>query len=225
MPADDLVRNPLGRPRRVEDDAFFEATARAWARFGYAGLTLAAIASEVGLTPGAIVQRFGSKRGLLLSFYDAANALTVRQFLLATEANRSPLAALWRATVGWAIVAPDAKSQANLMSVFTELAADDDLGARSRNRLRIIHQHTQRLLDAAVQRGELSACDTAELSRVLVASVLGALLRWAVTAEGPVMERIKECFNSAIRPLKVGSASRRHTPQPSPAGQPAARAS
>ncbi|MGY5106972.1 helix-turn-helix domain-containing protein, partial [Streptomyces sp. 900105245] len=36
-------------------------------RVGPVGLTLAVVAREVGLVPGTLVQRFGSKRGLLLA--------------------------------------------------------------------------------------------------------------------------------------------------------------
>jgi AcrR family transcriptional regulator len=55
------------RPRKASDDEIFAATYRAMNRLGPGELTLAEIAAEAGLTAGALVQRFGSKRALLLS--------------------------------------------------------------------------------------------------------------------------------------------------------------
>src|SRR5687768_16476278 len=55
------------RPRRVSDEEIFGAVLRAMSRLHPRELTLAAIGAEAGITAGALVQRFGSKRGLLLA--------------------------------------------------------------------------------------------------------------------------------------------------------------
>jgi AcrR family transcriptional regulator len=54
------------RPRKVSDDDVFSATHRVMQRVAPGELTLAEIALEAGVTAGALVQRFGSKRALLL---------------------------------------------------------------------------------------------------------------------------------------------------------------
>ena len=41
-------------------------------RLGPARLTLAEVAKEAGLSPATLVQRFGSKRGLMLALWAAA---------------------------------------------------------------------------------------------------------------------------------------------------------
>src|SRR5271156_5774938 len=61
-----------GRPRGIDDVAILRATVDVIGRVGPVGLTLAAVASEVGLVPGTLVQRFGSKRGLLLALAERA---------------------------------------------------------------------------------------------------------------------------------------------------------
>ena len=60
-----------GRPRGIDDAAILRATVDVIGRVGPVGLTLAAVAAEVGLVPGTLVQRFGSKRGLLLALAEA----------------------------------------------------------------------------------------------------------------------------------------------------------
>ena len=56
------------RPRTVSDEHIFVATGLAITRLGPTRLTLADVASEVGLSAAALVQRFGSKRQLLVAF-------------------------------------------------------------------------------------------------------------------------------------------------------------
>src|SRR5207249_10372447 len=53
------------RRRKAEDADVFAAMVRVMLRVGPAELTLGAIASEAGVTAGALVERFGSKRQLL----------------------------------------------------------------------------------------------------------------------------------------------------------------
>src|SRR5690349_10967184 len=55
------------RRKKVPDSAVFDALVRVMMRAGPEELTLTAIADEAGLTAGALVQRFGSKRDLMLA--------------------------------------------------------------------------------------------------------------------------------------------------------------
>src|SRR5687768_12664904 len=57
----------MARPRKVSDDEVFAAAMRAMSRVGPGELTLALIAEEAGVTAGALVQRFGSRRQLLVT--------------------------------------------------------------------------------------------------------------------------------------------------------------
>src|SRR6478672_902713 len=55
------------RRRKAEDADVFGALVRVMMRCGPAELTLREIAAEAGVTAGALVQRFGSKRAMLLA--------------------------------------------------------------------------------------------------------------------------------------------------------------
>ena len=83
------------RPRKASDDEVFAATLRMMARLGPQQITLADIASEVGLTPGALVQRFGSKRALLLTLSEKFAHSTSAMFESLRAAEPSPLATLY----------------------------------------------------------------------------------------------------------------------------------
>ena len=82
------------RPRKVSDDEVFVAAQRAISRLGPAELTLAHIADEAGLTAGALVQRFGSKRDLLLRLMERFSGGTGEIFAELRRGHRSPLAVL-----------------------------------------------------------------------------------------------------------------------------------
>ena len=62
------------RRRKAEDADVFAAMSRLMQRVGPDELTLVAIAAEAGITAGALVQRFGSRRELMLAHWrQAAN--------------------------------------------------------------------------------------------------------------------------------------------------------
>ena len=58
------------RPRKVTDNQLFAATHAVMSRVGPRDVTLAAIAKEAGVTAAVLVQRFGSKRALLLALWE-----------------------------------------------------------------------------------------------------------------------------------------------------------
>ena len=55
------------RPRQTSDEAILMATMRVMQRRSPVDLTLADVAKEAGVVPATLVQRFGTKRGLLLA--------------------------------------------------------------------------------------------------------------------------------------------------------------
>src|SRR5262245_45373389 len=84
----------MPRPRTATDAAILEAAHRVIARLGPARVTLADVGREAGLSPATLVQRFGSKRGLLLALARAAAGSVGDCFAAVRAAHASPLAAL-----------------------------------------------------------------------------------------------------------------------------------
>jgi AcrR family transcriptional regulator len=82
------------RPRTIDDASILEAAGRIISRQGPGRFTLADIASEAGLSAATLVQRFGSKRGLMLALARSARDSVDACFELVRAANPSPLAAV-----------------------------------------------------------------------------------------------------------------------------------
>src|SRR5207253_320127 len=62
------------RPRQTSDQQILAATMRVMQRLSPTQLTLAEVAREAGVVPATLIQRFGTKRGLLLAVCGAAPA-------------------------------------------------------------------------------------------------------------------------------------------------------
>ena len=77
-----------GRPRTVSDEDLINATLRLMSRLGPVKLTLAEVAKEAGVTAATLVQRFGSKRALMLKICRRRGG--IRRRLLRHGADRAP---------------------------------------------------------------------------------------------------------------------------------------
>src|SRR5262249_19053560 len=82
------------RPRTATDAELLDATARAVSRVGPSRLRLADVAAEAGVAPATLVQRFGSKRGLLLALARTGSTAEGEQMAAIRAAHPSPLDAL-----------------------------------------------------------------------------------------------------------------------------------
>src|SRR5262245_17434678 len=89
-----VYNKSMGRPRTMPDSALLEACARVMARTGPKDFTLAEVTREAGLAPATLLQRFGSKRGLLLELARLAAEGADACFELVRARHKSPLRAL-----------------------------------------------------------------------------------------------------------------------------------
>src|SRR5271167_4930999 len=82
------------RPRETSDEEILAATGRVMQRLGPTQITLADVAKEAGVVPATLIQRFGTKRGLLLAMCRTAPETVTQQFAKARAKYGSPLEAL-----------------------------------------------------------------------------------------------------------------------------------
>ncbi|MFI7631625.1 TetR/AcrR family transcriptional regulator [Microbispora rosea] len=190
-----------GRPRGVDDSVILSAVAEVIGKVGPAGLTLAAVADEVGLVPGTLVQRFGSKRGLLVAL--------ARQSAHEAEAHHERLR----------------RRRPSSLEALTALAEDSmalmDTPERFANHLAFlcmdltdpelheyalaVHEAQRRailaLLDEAVAEGELrTGTDTAALVESVQALIAGTGLTWALDRQGTLQERLRQAVTALLSP-------------------------
>lgn len=172
------------RPRTVDDAAIAMALGRVIARDGPARLTLAAIAREAGLAPATLVQRFGSKRNLLVQLSKGAGDGGPLVARLRAE-GRPPLAIVRAFFLCYAEMASTPETMIHSFGAYLQIDLADatlrrNLVATGRKNERLIAE----LLDEAVKARALRRVDTAALARALFAVTTGSLLAWATYREG-----------------------------------------
>lgn len=191
----------MARPRKVSDDEIYAAAMRAMSRVGPGELTLAHIAAEAGVTPGALVQRFGSKRQLLVTMSALLNTGT-HEFFQQLRANAAAPLDVVRAYAD--CMAGLAVTPASLLRSFAYLQADladPDIRRHLVAQSRAVRRELTILLEQAASRGELARdTDVVSLARNIEALISGALLTWAFHEQGTAAAWLRSHIDALLRP-------------------------
>jgi AcrR family transcriptional regulator len=193
----------MGRPRTVSDDDILAATGRAISRVGPDRLTLAAVAAEANLAPATLVQRFGSKRGLLLAFSARASDEPAARFAAARDRHASPLAALRAALVGMAGWIDTPEELANHLAYLQLELVDPELHQHVVGHSTAMLEQIRALLADAVAADELAPCDLTQLAQAIFAGYNGALVSWAIFRKGRLSRSLGRTLDFLIAPWRV----------------------
>jgi AcrR family transcriptional regulator len=189
------------RPQKANDDEIFAAANRAMQRLAPAELTLADIAEEAGITAGALVHRFGSKRNLLLALANRFGGSASKLMDGLRAKHRSPLAVIRAYTECMALLAssPDALAR-NLAYLQIDLIDPDFRKPMLRN-ARATRRELEDLVGNAIKAGELAkGTDSEALALSIETVVSGALLTWALYREGPASAWMRARVDAALAP-------------------------
>lgn len=189
----------MSRPRGVSDAAILQAAAEVIGRMGPSGLTLAAVAEEVGLVPGTVLQRFGSKHGLLVAMarQSAADAQALGERV--REEHGSPLAAIMAFAAEWTAPMATPERFANHLAFLCMDLADPQLHEHALAVHKAQGRAIETLLAEAVSKGELRAgTDTAALAGSVQAIIAGTGLTWALDRRGALPQRLQREISSLL---------------------------
>jgi len=203
-----IIRGVSPRPRATSDADLLAATARVVSRVGPT-LTLADVAKEGGVSAATLVQRFGSKRGLLLAFAAAAPGTLPGEFARIRAAHRSPLAAVMAVGDCMAAFADTPETLSNSLAFLQMDLVDPDFHRHALAHSRAVRAELTRLLDEAIAAGELDASDTRALARAVQAVIGGSLLQWAIDRDGSALDRIRDDLDTVLRPRRLAPRRQR----------------
>jgi AcrR family transcriptional regulator len=192
------------RPRQASDADVLAAAFRAITRLGPARLTLADVAAEAGISPAALVQRFGSKRALLLAA--AADAATGDAYIFPALRARS------RSKVGALLGLADC--MADLLGGTPEAAAHNlaflhgDLSDADFHRHALAGSQGMRtglrlLVREAIDEGEIVRCDPGRLAAAIHATLNGSLVSWALHRQGSLKAWLRRDLRTVIEPYRI----------------------
>jgi AcrR family transcriptional regulator len=185
------------------------ATQRVMARVGPGELTLAEIAAEAGVTAGALVQRFGSKRGLLLAFMEVWSSSSADPFAQFRRAGVSPLDMLYEYAECLAQMARSPAELAHHMSYLQLDLTDPDFHRHVKKQAIATRTALRELLADAVRQGELKAgLDTESLARQVELTLNGSLWTWAFYQDGSSADWMRADLDALFAPLRRAPARR-----------------
>jgi AcrR family transcriptional regulator len=192
----------MSRPRTVSDEQILVATMKMMAKLGPVKLTLADVAEEAGLSPAALIKRFGSKRELLLAVSNSASGGMDEAYDALRRAHDSPIDALLAAATFLAKHTRSAEELANHLAFLQIDVTDPDFRKPMLEMSRSTLKGYQALLDDAVAAGELRRCDTAALAHAVNAIVGGSLISWAVFRKGSADKWVRRDIETLLAPYR-----------------------
>ena len=192
------------RARKVSDDEVFAAAYRAMTRLGPGDLTLAQIANEAGVTASALVQRFGSRRELLLQLATAASDSTGDFIAGLRERHRSPLAALRAYGECMAGLAESPAALARSLAYLQIDLTDPDFRKPLEAQARATRASLEALIKAAISAGELRRTTRPRvLARTVEAVLSGSMMTWAFHQEGTAARWMRDDLDAVLAPYVV----------------------
>jgi AcrR family transcriptional regulator len=195
------------RPRIATDAELLAAAARAVSRVGPSRMTLADVAAEAGVAPATLVQRFGSKRGLLLALVRQGSSSEGEQMAAIRAAHPSPLDALRAVADCLTGMAPSPEELANHLAFLCIDLTDLEFHRYALEHARAFQSELRALLDSAVEAGELASCDTDALARLVQELLHGALVTWAIYREGTGREWLRRELELLLVPYLASQRS------------------
>ena len=214
----------------MTDEDVFAAAQRAMNRRGPHELTLADIAAEAGVTPGRLVQRFGSKRALMVALSERFAGSAGPVFAGLRAARRGPLATVRAYAACMADLAPTSDALLrNLAYLQTDLA-DDVLREHLVENARATRRELASLLADAIASGELRRqTDAPTLARTVETTINGSLMSWATYREGKAADWIRRDLEAVLAPWlrqprtagRASSKGKRRASPPAPRSRPA----
>jgi AcrR family transcriptional regulator len=188
------------RPRQNTDMEILFAAFRAIARLGPNKLTLVDVAREANVSAASLVQRFGSKRALLLAASkDAAGGHTYI-FGGLREKHRSPLAALFGLADCMTVMGETPEQVAHTLAFAQIDLTDTEFHHHARAGSDGFHDGIRALIKEAVAAGELVKCDAGRLARAVQATLNGSILGWAIHREGTLPSWVRRDLKTVLTP-------------------------
>ncbi|MEW6323325.1 MAG: helix-turn-helix domain-containing protein [Acidobacteriota bacterium] len=197
-------------PRRktAPDDVIVQAAARVLARVGPAGFRLIDVADEVGLAPATLIQRFATKRNLLLAIAREGVAAVTRDFAARRARARSPLDALTEVRSSVCELAADPQALAHALAFHQLGLTDREFRTIARRHQQALEREIGEILRAAIAAGELRRVAPAPLARAIVALFRGSLLTWAFHRGTAPHAWIRQDLEVLLRPYRTPAARR-----------------
>jgi len=192
----------MPRPKVKPDSELVAATIRVIERLGPARLTLADVAKEAGMSAATLVQRFGSKRGLLLAVAKMGSMGVREEFAQIRERYKSPVRALEGVVECMAQMARTPEALANGLAFLEMDLADPEFHRLALDHARQFREQLREILNDAMRAGELRSFAAGRLANALQSIIGGSMLNWAIHREGKAPAFMRADLETLLAPYR-----------------------
>lgn len=199
------------RPRIASDFEILAAVARIIGRAGLSQVTFTSVGREVGMSGAAVMQRFGSKRGLLLAAVRNGGHQLARRAEAARAEYPSSLDALMTVLGGPETSLDGETSQPAVLhrALLQFDLTDPGLFAATRQYFEAERAEIQRFLAAGIAAGELAdSVDPETLAYDVQVIVNGVAITWAVRREGTLAGAVQSAIIRLLDPWRAALEAR-----------------
>jgi len=193
----------MARPRQASDEDLLKATFRAITALGPARLTLADVAREAGVTPAVLVQRFGSKRALLLAAAADMSGGDAYIFPALRARHRSPVAAVLGLADCMALFGETPGAVTNNLAFAHASLEEADFHRHALDGSRRMRAGIRALVRHAIAAGEIKRTPAARLADAVHATLTGSLMTWAVHRQGSLAAWLRRDLRTVLDPYRV----------------------
>lgn len=192
------------RPRRLPDSAILSAAAKVVSKTGPERFTLADVGQEVGLSAATLVQRFGSKRLLMLAMLEQMASLVNGRFAAKAADGETPLESLYAAALDRADPTHGPENVANGIAFLLMEINDPEFHAIAISSAQQAVDAYKKLLDSAIEDGDLShdGIDSQELAETIHSMTLGSLMMWVIHRDPGSKPRTRRDLDMLLRPYR-----------------------
>ncbi len=199
----------MPRPRTVSDGEILAAAAVVIGEIGPDRLTLGDVGRRVGLAPATLLQRFSSRRELLLALAGHDVDAVPARLRTAASAPGSLLDALVAALVDTASQIDSPARFANHLAFLLKDLADPDFQAITHRYGAGVTAAIRDVLAAAADRGELDAdADVDAVAHLVHVVYNGALVTWGMTSSGQPADRVGQHLRQVLAPYRAAGGRR-----------------
>jgi AcrR family transcriptional regulator len=181
----------------IPDQDLLVVAERELTKLGPEKLTLARIGRQSGIAAPTLIQRFGSKRRLLLEIAKA-RGLRVRHLF---ENSSGVLEAYLKLASEFA----SPSEAANQLAFLQMELADEEFRAATQELFSAMEAGTLHLLWRAAKAGDIEDAKGKELARACLTAYWGALVYWSVQGESDLALLLREQIGAVLAPYRTNA--------------------
>ena len=194
----------MPRSKTVPDDKVFSITLRLLGKLGFKSLTLEQVGTESRLSPSTLVQRFGSKKKLVLhALVFAVDNLELRAKEICKSQWDRPVDKLVDYLCSTVVEIRKKDDFANHFALLALDVSDKEFQEVANRHNRAQLKLIKHFVDSAAEKKLVVDCDTKALAQSIQIHFNGCLCTWPIMGKGKLTNWVEKNIKTLLKPHTV----------------------